>query len=577
MQPTQPRHRRSQQQTYRPQYPDDAPRAQYPDYGQYPPTGTQNGGPQIPPQQQYVPLYQQQPQRTPYFQQSTVSYDSSYDDEPIQRRRHRPWLWLLILAVCAAVLVIGIFSVTSYYNAHYPAFRTRVNQLNTNTFMNGVHIDGVHIGGLTMDEAKRILQQTTIREDQQYALNVTIDGKTWRITQAELPLQRDLDAVLEEAYSIGRQGSLSAQQSGLTPFEYRSRTVSYYSENGAFLTTSVTYDKGTVRSLADTLAGLISTPAQDAVVASFDFNSRSFQFTNEQVGRGLKSDTIYNAIIQAMDGNWYKDGRSVVLQSDVLQPNVTRAMLQQSFGRISSYTTTTLAGYNRNKNIELACAAVTGTVVESGKTFSFNETVGRRTVDKGYLPAGAIAQGQSIEETGGGVCQVSSTMFNAAVMANMQIVASSAHAWPSAYVEPGRDATVDWQNFQNLNQSLDFKFKNTSDYPIFIVAYITGSNFRQACKCTVEFYGVALADGITIGMETQLVRTTPLPSSAPPEYAQADAEHPSGTWEIVRQGREGYVYETYRVFYQYGNIVRRELLRTSNYKAYSELIRYYSD
>ena len=80
-----------------------------------------------------------------------------------------------------------------------------------------------------------------------------------------------------------------------------------------------------------------------------------------------------------------------------------------------------------------------------------------------------------------------------------------------------------------------------------------------------------------MGMETQLVRTTPLPSSAPPEYAQADAEHPSGTWEIVRQGREGYVYETYRVFYQYGNIVRRELLRTSNYKAYSELIRYYSD
>ena len=577
MQPLQPRRRRSQQQTYRPQYPDDAPRSQYPDYGQYPSSQMQNNEAQIPPQQQYVPPYQQQPQRAPYFQQNTVPYDSIYNDEPIQRRHRRPWIWLLILMASAAALVIGIFSVTSYYNAHYPAFRARVNQLNSNTFMNGVHIDGVHIGGLTMDEARRVLQQTTIKEDQQYALNVTIDGKTWRITQAELPLQRDLDAVLEEAYSIGRQGSLSAQQSGLTPFEYRSRTVSYYGENGAFLATSVTYDKSTVRSLADTLSSLISTPAQDAVVASFDFNSRSFQFTNEQAGRGLKSDTIYNAIVQAMDGNWYKDGRSVALQSDVLQPNVTRAMLQQSFGRISSYTTTTLAGYNRNKNIELACDAVTGTVVESGKTFSFNETVGRRTVDKGYLPAGAIAQGQSIEETGGGVCQVSSTMFNAAVMANMQIVASSAHAWPSAYVEPGRDATVDWQNFQSLSQSLDFKFKNTSNYPIFIVAYITGSNFRQACKCTVEFYGVALADGITVGMETQLVRTIPLPTPAPPEYVQADAEHPSGTWEIVRHGREGYVYETYRVFYQYGNIVRRELLRTSNYKAYSELTRYYSD
>ncbi len=264
-------------------------------------------------------------------------------------------------------------------------------------------------------------------------------------------------------------------------------------------------------------------------------------------------------------------------QNDVLQSDMTNTTLQQNLVCISSYTTTTLANYNRNKNIEIACDAVTGTVVESGKTFSFNETVGHRTVEKGYLPAGAIAQRQSIEEIGGGVCQVSSTMFNAAAMANMEIVASSPHDWPSAYIEPGRDANVGWQDYQSLSQSLDFKFKNTSDYPIIIVAYITGSNFHQACKCTVEIYGAALDDGITIGMETQLVRTTPLPSSAPPEYAQADAEHPSGTWETVRQGREGYVYETYRVFYQYGNIVHRELLRTSNYNAYPELIRYYSD
>lgn len=598
MEPTQQRRRRAQQsaQVRRPQYPDDAPRPQYPQYqqpygGAYPSSDAQPGGGQYAPQNggQYAPQYPQYSQ--PYAQQVPPQYASPSSvyqrgqgeyppggnppdyDGPVHRRRSREAVWLLVIIGCIALLTLGGFWVSSIYSGHYPAFRRKVEAMDKNTFYDGVHIDGVHIGGLTIMEARRALQQTVVSGDQQYALSVTIDGKTWRITQNELPLTRNIDAVLQEAFSIGRQGTLSTLQSSMTPFEYRYQTRQAVSQNGAFLYTQVTYDKATVRQLAETLAARVSTPARDASVYSFDFNTRGFQFMPEQAGQALSSDEIYSAIIAQMDARNYN--ASITLYTHAQQPAVTLAQLQQSFGLISKYSTQTLASYNRNINIQLACQAVNGITVSSGQTFSFNETTGKRTVDKGYLPAGAIAQGRSYEETGGGVCQVSSTLFNAAAMANMKIVSSSPHAWPSTYVEPGRDATVDWQSYQTLGESLDMKFKNVSDYPIFIVAYMTGSNLNRACTCTVEIYGVALADGVRIELETQLTRTVPMPTPAPPEYAEADATHAAGTYEVVRKGREGYTYETYRVYYQNGAAVRRELLRTSNYKAYSELIRYY--
>ena len=337
----------------------------------------------------------------------------------------------------------------------------------------------------------------------------------------------------------------------------------------------MTYDKATVRALADKLSGWVSSPARDATVTGFDFNGPSFQYQGEQAGAYLSTDEIYTAITERMDARDY-NGR-VTLSTHPQQPAVTVSQLQQSFGLIASYSTDTLPDRNRNKNIELACIALNGTVLESGKVLSFNEVTGRRTVDKGYLMAGAIAQGRSYEESGGGVCQVSSTLFNSAVLANLKIVTSSHHAWPSAYVEPGRDATVDWQNFQSLAESLDLKIQNTSPYPIYIRAYVDRTNTSHVCLCTVEIYGVAPQDGTRIALETELEGGEPIPSPTPkkPEYAPADDEHPAGTEEVIVKGREGYKYKTYRVYYQDDAEVGRELIRSSYYKPYAEQIRIY--
>ena len=193
------------------------------------------------------------------------------------------------------------------------------------------------------------------------------------------------------------------------------------------------------------------------------------------------------------------------MTSQVLAPKVTSAALQSNFAMIASFTTTTNSNENRNTNINLAAHAISGTTVLPGDTFSFNNATGERIVAKGYLPAPAIADGTTRDDIGGGVCQLSGTLFNAVALADLEIVYRSPHAWPSDYVDKGRDATVDWP-------SLDFKFKNNKDTPVFIVAGY------QKRKVTVELYGMSLGRGVAIDLQTKLVSTREAPRE--PIYQQ---------------------------------------------------------
>lgn len=575
----QPRQRRSQRN--RAQYPEDTQGQVYPSYPEYNTAPTQNSYPQQEyqpyqrPVQQY-PQYQQPQYQQPYQQQSYYSQPyppqprgNEYEsDRPPRRRRSGDGKWLLVIILCIALLAGGGFYVSSLYSTYYPRFQEKLAAMSNDRFYNGVHVDGVHLGGMTMEEARQAVEQFADYSDESYSLAVTVDGKTWRITQNELPLKRNTEAVLQEAFTIGRQGTLSTLGSDITPFEMRYQHAVQTNQQGAFLYTEITYDKATARTLAETIASRVYVEAKDASVHSFDSSSRTFKFNPEQVGAYIDTEVIYNAIVQQMDSRNYNG--AIALNTTAVTPNTTVETLSKSFGLVASYSTTTTAEYNRNVNIRIACQAISKEV-KNGETFSFNESTGRRQVDKGYLEAGVIISGTSDTGLGGGVCQVSSTLFNAVVLANMEITDYSNHAWPLSYVDAGRDATVDWQSYQTLEQSLDFKFKNTSGHPIYIVAYFSGNNLSKSGKCTVEIYGVAFNPGITIGIEAQLVSTTPMPTDV---EMRLNTALPYGTQEESRQGRTGYSYRTYRVYYMNGVETGRELICKPTYNAIKQRIDY---
>ena len=420
----------------------------------------------------------------------------------------------------------------------------------------GIFIDGVHVGDMTIEEAREALGGMQTTPQDAFRVTVAIGNKTWTLDPSNLPASRDLGNVLEKAYAIGRSNTTEIQTTLRTPFRERADMAVALRQNGVNLTTSVTYDHEAVRGMVEQIAAYVTREPIDAQIQSFDYNTRTFTFTESQPGVTIDQQLLYERIIAALDGG--EKNATVTVDPIISEPNVTTAQMMDRFTLISAYTTKTTNDANRNTNIRLACEAINGTALLPGETFSFNEATGQRTTAKGYKAAGAISAGQSIEEVGGGICQVSSTIFNAVARANLQITSRSPHAWPSTYVNIGEDATVNWPN-------LDFKFTNNTNSPIFLIAYYKD---RQM---SAEIWGMSLGEGVTIDLESTIVQTNYPPSE--PKYVY-NPEMEYGLSKTTVKARTGYVVETYKVWYKDGVETSRELMHKSTYKPYQQVIEY---
>ena len=477
-----------------------------------------------------------------------------YPEAITQKPKSSGLLKLYIVLCAAALIAMGLYAYRLY--SAYGPFRQKVSLSMQDSFAQGVFVDGVNIGGMTRAQAEAAIKSKAIQGDRGLHLTVRVDGRAWLITADDLPLERNIQSVLNAAFTVGRQGIRETIGSSITPFEYRYAHLHQTASSPVSLYTSVTYDESRVRELAEIVESQVTVEARDAQLASFDPLTRSFTYTQEQAGAVLDTDQLCAKIMDALDRKEY--GATVEMATTPVYPRITRAALMNSFTLLASFTTLTTDNANRNTNIDLAARAINHTVVLPGETFSFNAATGERTREKGYQPAAAIAGGAVVDEVGGGVCQVSSTLFNAAAMANLTIVSRSPHTWPSNYVDMGRDATVNWPN-------LDFRFRNDTDLPVFIVA-----DYQQNL-CTVEVYGKSLGAGEEIRLETALIAVKEPPAEPNYEY---NPQLAPGTVQEKKKARTGYLVETYKVFLKNGRETRRELLCTSNYEMIQQVLEY---
>lgn len=492
------------------------------------------------------------------------------------RKKEHNGFWLLVILLCTVCLaslallvapqLLGVrFSVVPNYafvngsiitldSAVYDAYRANRQYMAADTIFPGVYIDGVHVGGMTVEQARQALGSVDAVGGGEFAISVTVDGNTWLIDSNQVPMTRNVEDMLQLAWSYGRSNTAEIRGTRITPFQQRLNTAAGLQQEPVQLVTALTYDKAHIRALTDSIAAAVNVAPVDATVAYFDFGSRNFSFNADVSGKYVDPDVIYGEVMARLTGGDYYG--SVTLHTETQLASVTKAELMSSFRRISSYSTKTTDNRNRNTNVRLSAEAINGMVVEPGETFSFNAATGQRTEEKGYLPAAAIAGGQVNDEIGGGVCQTSSTLFNAVARANLEIESRSPHAWPSSYVKEGMDATVNWPN-------LDFKWKNNSRYPVYIIAWYENR------KVTVELYGMGLGDGVTIELESEKVQDLPAPNET---KEIQNTSLPAGTRQKTVSRRDGSVWYTYRVWYQNGQEIKRELLCKSTYKAYQETI-----
>lgn len=441
-------------------------------------------------------------------------------------------------------------------NSQYSDYKQYRQYMDSQTIFPGVYIDGLHVGEMTIDEARVALESVASQAASDFSVTVAIANGSWVINSQRVPVTRNMESVLQQAFAYGRQNTTLIRGTKVTPFQERLNTALAMRQEAVALYTEMTYDKATVRELTDYIASTINKAAMDASVQSFNFNTRAFTFTEEEKGIAVDAEAIYQRVIGKLDAREY--GATLTFQPQEIMPKITKVELMNSYRQIASFTTETTSNKNRNTNISLSSQAINGITVMPGDTFSFNETTGQRTEAKGYKEAIAISGGQNVPDVGGGVCQTSSTLFNAVSRADLEIVYRSPHAWPSSYVGKGMDATVNWPN-------LDFKFKNNKETPIFIVASYASQ------KIMVEIYGVSLGDGITIDLESEVTKTTKPPSDT--AYVK-NTKLASGTQRDTIKARTGYEVDTYKVWYENGKETKRELYCTSKYRMYQNTVEY---
>lgn len=459
------------------------------------------------------------------------------------RRRRFPWWTLVIIALCLAALGWAWVQADAQID-RYATFSQMRDTVSGNRFFGPVSIDGISITGMTMDEARAAVDQPMQRQADAFEVILTAEGERWRIASDSIPMQWDTETLLQKAYRIGRVGTL----------QERYREITSLAEP-IVLTSTFTYDKDAVRDITDGIARHLTEPAKDAAVTAFDLTNRTFAFSEEQPGRSVDPNGLYETVIHTLDNGEY--GSYIAIHPVEMPAVVTRAGLEQSYTRIASFTTKTTSEKNRNNNIDLAAQALNGTMIPAGGEISFNETTGERTPEKGYLEAGAIENGRTIQEYGGGVCQVSSTMFNALTRANCEIVTRRPHAWPSDYVPMGEDATVDWPR-------LDLVMRNASSAPMFVTAWYADQTV------TVEVYGLSLGDGVSIELDSEVTYR-----KEPTEVVYTyNANLPVGATERVKKPRTGYSVQTYKVWLQDGVETAREAFYKSEYGMISEEYEY---
>ena len=438
----------------------------------------------------------------------------------------------------------------------YENFQACADTIYTDRIYPGVYIDDLQVGGMTREEAAAAVNARADMSGVDFDIVVTVGNQSWHVTPERVPVSRNVDEMVEKAWSLGRGNSAGLRGTGRTPFQERIERASDLRSFPVSLKTEKSYDHRALRELCEGISNYVNRDPVNSMVATFDFGTKAFTFTDDLPGAYLDPELIYGKVTALLDeGNYFN---SVFITPEKRIAEVTKAELMNSFGLISSYTTKTTSNSNRNSNIQLSAQAINGTTVLPGEIFSFNAATGERTAAKGYKPAAAISGGQSKDEIGGGVCQTSSTLFNAVARANLEIVDRSPHAWPSSYVEKGFDATVNWPG-------LDFKFKNNTNWPIFIIAAYADR------KVSVSVYGMSLGVNTSIDLESITVKTIPQPEGT--DYV-INTTLKAGESKKTVTGRKGYVVETWKVWLKNGKETSRELLFTSTYKAYKETIEY---
>lgn len=462
-------------------------------------------------------------------------------------------LAVLLIALSAVVLALGGF--LAAYLLGWTALVTPGERkiLNSDTFYEGVFVDGLPLAGLTRQEARERVEAKQRQYVESSAVTVEKDGQRWQFGVAETSYAFDTEAVLDDGWRRGREGTDAEKLAAIEQLK----------QIPVMLATTIQIDPSALEQrVRDLVLQYEKTPV-DAAYLGYDVtkpDGERLSFSPDAPGARVDADGLWAAV---RDEFVHRTFGSVAMEVLPVEAAVKLEDLQNRMKLVRRWNSV-IKDHSRPRlaNITIASAAISGKFIEPGQVLSFNETTGQRTADKGYQVAHVINGGVTDNGLAGGTCQVSGTLWNVAVRADLEIVERTNHTLKSAYMKAGEDATVNWPN-------LDLKIRNNKEAPVLLILYVAIE--KGVYKLVGEVYGMPLEQGVTIELKSVRTKTVPAPAG-PPRYVPSDAVKP-GTTE-TNKARSGEYYTTHKLYLMDGEEFNRVVQHESYYPASGEVIVY---
>ena len=351
----------------------------------------------------------------------------------------------IILSVVAivAILAIGLASYTM-------AVKKNVN-LWADKIYPGVRVNGIDLSEKTKEEAQKELYDTFNTPIQNKILTVKAGGQEFKLKYNELKPKLNIEDAVNKALKEGKTGNIFSENQKIKKGCNTNIDLSF------------SYDKSKANTFENKIRETVDKKPKNATL-SLDGNSPTI--IDGRVGKEVNKKQLNELVAKNINDDL---GKNPVVEAVVeeVQPKVKRSDLEKIDGVIGSFSTSfATSDENRSTNLRLATNAVNGTILMPGQEFSYNDTLGERTRSKGYRSGAVFINNKVVDDVGGGICQISTTLYRAAMRAGIKSSERHNHSMKTSYSPLGLDATVAWG-------SLDYKFKNPYNFPIYIEGYTT--------------------------------------------------------------------------------------------------------
>lgn len=397
----------------------------------------------------------------------------------------------------------------------------------------GVSVMGEDLSGMTLPEVKNLLETKILEAVKTNALTVVVKDREFTLNLGDLDPVLDAQSLAENIVSIGKN------------LDEAEKLQRIYTKTLEEVEVQYTYSEEKLIAYVKSVAAEINVNAKNATIKK---SGDGFTVTEHQTGMVLEEEKLVASLKEVLPK--LEPGAKLEASLVIDEPKVTSDALKMIDGRLSTFTTnysTSAAG--RKYNVGFAASLINGTVVMPGETFSYNAEIGPITIAAGFRNAG-IFVGDKVEEgVGGGLCQVSSTLYQAALHSNMGIEQRRNHSMAVAYLKPGMDAVV-------YGPYLDLKFTNNYPNPVYIQAYGDNNNL------SVSIYGHQ-AD---LGGYSYKVFSETTSVLKPTVTKVDDPTIPKGEEVVEKKPVTGYTSKTYRQTIKDGKVVKTELISQDSYR-----------